>query len=543
MTPGASAILVLGMHRSGTSAVARLLNLRGAELGRDLLPAKEDNERGFWENRELLRLHERFLADSGLQWQDLADPPAGWQAGDAARRFIFDLPQVLEAQFGDAPLLAVKDPRLSRLAPLWIEALRGAGLRALFVIVVRHPAEVAASLARRDGFAPIHSHLLWLQHVVEAERSTRAQPRTFVHYERLLADWPGELERMTRELAIDWPAPAADFAAAATAYIAPPLRHHRGDAAQATLPALVEFAYEQACRAAAGQAIPTANARALDARYDDAMQLIAPLYRSLDEQAQRQAQASANEIAGARANIESLAAEIAQARAAHAERDALEAQLRTALDARDAEIDHARTVYRQKELEVEAARQNIDALAAELAQARAVIAGKDAELAQARAVIAGKDAELAEARAVIAGKDAELATARATIAAKDREIAGAAANIDSLTANLDQANALVEARNREIEARDREIDAARRNVDDLAAQIDGARAGFAAKEAEIAAARGNIDALVGEIGRAREAHALRDQTEAGLRAELGALRQSRWFRLGKALRILDRNGS
>ena len=41
------AILVLGMHRSGTSGIARLLNLRGAELGRDLLPPKDDNERGF----------------------------------------------------------------------------------------------------------------------------------------------------------------------------------------------------------------------------------------------------------------------------------------------------------------------------------------------------------------------------------------------------------------------------------------------------------------------------------------------------------------
>ena len=57
-----TAVLVLGMHCSGTSAITRLLNLRGVGLGRDLLPAKADNERGFWENRAILELHERFLA-------------------------------------------------------------------------------------------------------------------------------------------------------------------------------------------------------------------------------------------------------------------------------------------------------------------------------------------------------------------------------------------------------------------------------------------------------------------------------------------------
>src|SRR5512146_569597 len=99
-----TAILVLGMHRSGTSAVARVLNLCGASLGGELLPAKEDNERGFWENRAILALHERFLAEVGSSWHDLAPLPADWQQSRAARRFVAELPHVLDAEFGDNAL-------------------------------------------------------------------------------------------------------------------------------------------------------------------------------------------------------------------------------------------------------------------------------------------------------------------------------------------------------------------------------------------------------------------------------------------------------
>jgi soluble cytochrome b562 len=91
--------------------------------------------------------------------------------------------------------------------------------------------------------------------------------------------------------------------------------------------------------------------------------------------------------------------------------------------------------------------------------------------------------------------------------------------------------------------KNQEIDTARRNIETLVAEIDQARRGFAAKDAELDAARGNIDALVAEIDRARQAHSARDAVEAALRAELTLLRQSRWFRLGRVLRLIDRDRS
>jgi hypothetical protein len=47
--PGAQALLVFGMHRSGTSALTRVLNLRGAALSRQMVAPKSDNPRGYWE--------------------------------------------------------------------------------------------------------------------------------------------------------------------------------------------------------------------------------------------------------------------------------------------------------------------------------------------------------------------------------------------------------------------------------------------------------------------------------------------------------------
>jgi hypothetical protein len=58
------------MHRSGTSAVARVLSILGADLPKDLLPPAGDNPRGFWESHELMALHDELLAAAGSSWDD-----------------------------------------------------------------------------------------------------------------------------------------------------------------------------------------------------------------------------------------------------------------------------------------------------------------------------------------------------------------------------------------------------------------------------------------------------------------------------------------
>jgi len=105
-----TAILVLGMHRSGTSALTRVLNLRGADLGRDLLAPKDDNELGFWENQTILDLHEKLLAQLGATWHDTVLPEE-WLDSEPAHRFKQELADTLGQQFGNSRLQLVKDPR------------------------------------------------------------------------------------------------------------------------------------------------------------------------------------------------------------------------------------------------------------------------------------------------------------------------------------------------------------------------------------------------------------------------------------------------
>lgn len=500
----ASAILVLGMHRSGTSAIARVLNLRGADLGRDLLPPKQDNERGFWENAAILALHERFLAGQHWHWHDLLIPGRHWQQGAPAREFVAGLPAVLKQQYGDSKLLLVKDPRLSLLAPLWIEVLSAQRLRPAFVITIRHPDEVAASLAERDGFSFARSRWLWLQHLVEAERATRGHLRVFVHYERLLTDWRGELQRIGKQLNVTWPLEPAGFDAAITQFIAPALRHHQGESdASNVLPAVVRRVYERAC-AAASDTVPTAATfDDVLTDFDEWMQLTAPLYHDLTlrrEQSDEQ----------------------------HA-----------------LEIGRAREAFAAKEDEITQARSNIDAAAAQLEQARAAFAAKEVEVGTARNNIDLLSAGLDQARATIAAKDGEIETARRNVDALTGEIETARRNIDALTGEIAQARRNIEALAADVQAKEEEIAAVRRSLaelqDALASKerdIAAARVNIGARIAEIDAARRNIDNLVAEIERARQAHELRDATEAALRGDLQALRQSRWFRLGRSLHVI-----
>ena len=221
---GSTAILVLGMHRSGTSALTGMLRCLGVALGHDLMPATADNPRGYWEHAGIVAIHQQAMGAHGMAWDDIrAMPPELAHDRGMADRIA----EILSAEFAGSPLWAVKDPRLSRLLPLWRPLLDELGVAARFVLAMRHPAEVAASLARRDGINAQCAALLWLRHVLEAERETRGRPRAILHYEDLVAPagWRPTLARLETGLGLDFP--AADEAV--EAYLAPELRHHRAE--------------------------------------------------------------------------------------------------------------------------------------------------------------------------------------------------------------------------------------------------------------------------------------------------------------------------
>ena len=182
-----TAYLVLGMHRSGTSALANVLALAGASLPRAIMPADAHNARGYFEPWRIAVFNDRRLAAAGTSWDDpfaaLAPDPA-----DAAD-WLDDARRLFREEFGRKRRPVLKDPRVSVLAGLWRQVLAAEGLAVRALIPVRHPLAVAGSLASRDRFPPRKSVMLWCAYMLAAEAASRDLPRAFVDYDALLDDW------------------------------------------------------------------------------------------------------------------------------------------------------------------------------------------------------------------------------------------------------------------------------------------------------------------------------------------------------------------
>jgi GT2 family glycosyltransferase len=225
---GTNAVMVLGMHRSGTSAVTGMLAHLGVALGDRLMPASPDNPRGYWEHRDIVAVNQQLMAELGWGWDDVRPLPTDWHHGEPAIRARKALADILMRDFAEALLWGVKDPRLCRLLPLWTELLAELNVTPRFVLVLRHPVDVAGSLAARDGLSAAHAGLLWLRHVLEAERGTRHSMRAVVHYEDLVepGGWRGIASRLSGELRLPWPGRGAAAEKAIEAYLTPNLRRN-----------------------------------------------------------------------------------------------------------------------------------------------------------------------------------------------------------------------------------------------------------------------------------------------------------------------------
>lgn len=224
------AIVIVGMHRSGTSALTRTVNLLGAATPQTLMGATANNLRGHWESKPIVELNDEILAACGHRWYSrhriAVSPTEVVRANGMWQR----LRDTLEGEFAGASTVVLKDPRISRLVPLYREVLTEAGYSVEAVLTLRSPLEVAQSLARRDDMEPRRALGVWMRYTLDAERGTRGLPRALVVYEDLLADWRGTTSRMKQQLGGYWPPVTSEAAAAIDAFLSPELRHHRIDA-------------------------------------------------------------------------------------------------------------------------------------------------------------------------------------------------------------------------------------------------------------------------------------------------------------------------
>ncbi|MGH8414804.1 MAG: glycosyltransferase, partial [Gammaproteobacteria bacterium] len=221
-----TAIVVLGMHRSGTSAVAGMLNALGMDLGSDLMAPAADNPRGFYEHNGITNLHDELLISLGSSWDDPRNLPENWLRDPRIADFSTRITTLLLREFSNRPLWGVKDPRLCRLLPLWLPLLRELNVTVKVLLVARSPASVHASLSARNNVPMEQTMALWLSHNLSAERNTRRLTRTIVIYDEVLSDWKREIRHLQRKLQI----PELKFSATeekqVTEFLTSKLRHH-----------------------------------------------------------------------------------------------------------------------------------------------------------------------------------------------------------------------------------------------------------------------------------------------------------------------------
>ena len=325
MTMPATCLLVLGMHRSGTSAVTRILNLLGAALPRDLLPPASDNPTGFWEGAGVVSLNDAILEHAGLRWCDPGPLPTGLFESPAAAEAVTKLAAFSTSEFAGESLFAIKDPRVCRLAPIWLDALSAVPARVVPILVLRDPHEVARSLAARSALpVPVPVGLtLWLRHMIEVEAATRNLPRIILRYDRILADWRSVVVQIAHAHGFSWPRPVDEAGAAIDAFLAPGLRHQHASAAPpkgALERDWVVPAFEALVGGADGGAVNTAaldrirgELELADQRYGEAAQLAAASVQPLVPELIGGLARAKEEIAGLRARVK-----VAEDQTAHA---------------------------------------------------------------------------------------------------------------------------------------------------------------------------------------------------------------------------------
>jgi hypothetical protein len=420
------------MHRSGTSAVARVLSLLGADLPSNLLRPAADNPKGFWESSDVMTLHEELLAAAGSSWDDWSRLPPEFFDTQVASRFRARLLALLEADFTESRLFVVKDPRMCRLVPFWRGALHEFGASTRVVIPVRNPLEVAASLSTRDGFSTARGLLIWLRHVLDAERETRDLPRCIIQFGDLLHDHRRVLAAVRRALAVRWPRSAPAARAEITEFLSAGERHHSSAgsslALNADVPDEVRRTYHALGAIAAGTERAQAQAELdrIGTDLDRAACLFGPIVH--EQAATNRTQGAALDdlrrtCAERTAEVDVIRHDLATTRGALLERsgetERVTGELRAALAELTAvrgELTESQTISSQHLAELQnltgqiaALRSIVDARAGEIGELRETLARSAAAL---DASAAESGAQLERLRADIADREATLAQLR-----------------------------------------------------------------------------------------------------------------------------------
>ena len=199
-------VVVLGMHRSGTSAATRLVNLLGLSLGGGpMVPTTDGNPRGHWESLRLRDLNDAVLAALGGNW---AGPPPlapGWERDPELDSLRVEARHAFTEVYRGSARWVWKDPRTCITLPFWEHVLE---VEPVVLLVHRNPLEVVDSLARRDELSKVVSLALWERYVRDSLRNCDGHAVHVSSVDAVLGDpaaWAGEVREVLVSQGLDLP--------------------------------------------------------------------------------------------------------------------------------------------------------------------------------------------------------------------------------------------------------------------------------------------------------------------------------------------------
>ena len=423
-------ILVLGMHRSGTSLCSHILSALGVDMADEIagpgnLSPTPDNLRGHWERWEIVEFHDRILGlfnrDYRGRFHDFTLPVAWWadpRVAQIRRDIVTFLQQRMrEGYFG------FKDPRTVRLMPMWHQIFNELRLAPKVILCLRNPAQIGRSLNARDGLDPQIGEYRWLVHMIDFYRYTNKYDFCTIEYEGWFSNPSVNIERLQNFLDLSWQQSESDLALLLSDLVDPTARHDDSDHREASQP-LVRTLYKLASRD--GEDKARDQIAHFVSQFVSFQQLQRPLLQAFED------------IAKTAAKYPQIEQEVAALRAAVSERDSV-------VDAVEARAARAEGRLAEVLIEIDQQRMQIAGLTEERDEREITLANLSRRVDELVTMLEATRAEIALHEAAVAQAEqqrpapamqAEIATLRGRLARAEDEASSHASTTAALQAEI-----------------------------------------------------------------------------------------------------------
>ncbi|SDG21156.1 sulfotransferase family protein, partial [Phytopseudomonas seleniipraecipitans] len=215
-------VLVLGMHRSGTSALTGVLSFLDIYLA-SIIGGDKNNEKGYFENWKIQQLSDKLLTSIDSSWDDAF---FNLEKLEALENSSAELKNIIVSEFKYSRLFAIKDPRACLLYPFYEKSLNELDIDIKVIIPYRNPLEVACSLHARDQISLEKGMLLWAYHFLLAEKFSRGRERIFVSFDELVKNTSNVVSDISKKLTLDIEKKYAANSKKIADFLEPNLKHH-----------------------------------------------------------------------------------------------------------------------------------------------------------------------------------------------------------------------------------------------------------------------------------------------------------------------------